>query len=120
MQAYNSYNKKFYFDVLDGIIDIYNNTYQSNIKMRPADIKSNSYVEYNVDSKAKHAKFKTCDHLRISKYKNIFGKRYALNCFKESFLIRKVNCAMDICYWIIWEDKSRRIQNRKSNQKKRR
>ena len=73
--------------------------------MKPADVKSNSYVEYNVDSNAKHAKFKTGDHVRISNYKNIFAKRYALNWYEEVFLIGKVNCTMDICYWIIWEEK---------------
>ena len=43
-------SKKFYFDVLDHIVDIYNNTYQKTIKMKPIDIKSNSYAEYNSDS----------------------------------------------------------------------
>ena len=33
-------------------------------------------TKYNVDSNAKNAKFKIGDHVRISKYKNIFGRDY--------------------------------------------
>ena len=44
--------------------------------MKPIDVKSNSYVEYNVDSNAKDPKFKIGYHVIISKYKNIFAKGY--------------------------------------------
>ena len=40
--------------------------------MKPTDVKSNSFAECNVESNEKHPKFKISDHLRISKYKNIF------------------------------------------------
>ena len=33
-----------YFDVLDDIVDEYNNTYQKNIKMKPIDVKSDSFA----------------------------------------------------------------------------
>ena len=56
-----------------------NNKYHNTIKMKPIDVKSNSYGEYNVDSNAKDPKFKIGDHVRISKYKNIFAKGYAPN-----------------------------------------
>ena len=45
--------------------------------MKLIDVKSDSYAEYNVDSNEKDPKFKAGDHVRISKYKNIFTKGYA-------------------------------------------
>ena len=67
-------SKKFYFGVLKDIVDKYNNTYYRTIKMRPIDVKSDSYAKYNVDSNDKDPKFKISDHVRISEYKNIFDK----------------------------------------------
>ena len=80
----------FYFDVLNYNVDKYNNTYHNSIKMKSSDGKSNSYAEYNVDSNAKDAKFKLGDHVRISKHKNIFAKRYAPNWSEGVFVIKKV------------------------------
>ena len=64
--------KNVYFDVLDDIVDKHNNTYHKTIKMKPIDVKSDSYAEYHVDSNEKDPKFKIGDHVRISKYKNIW------------------------------------------------
>ena len=82
--------KNVYFDVLDNNVDKYNNAYHNTIKMKPIDHKSNSYAKYNVDSNAKDAKFKIGDHVRISKYKNIFGKGYAPNWSKEVFVNSRI------------------------------
>ena len=72
-------SKNVDFDVLDDIFDKYNNAYHKFIKMKPVDVKSNFYAEYNVDSVAKDPKFKIGDHVRISQYKNTFAKGYAPN-----------------------------------------
>ena len=58
--------------------------------MKPIEVKSNSYAEYNVDSDEKDPKFKVGDHVRISKYKNIFAKRYTPNWSEEIFVISKI------------------------------
>ena len=87
-------SKNLYFDVLNDIVDEYNNTHHSHIKMKPVDVKSNSYAEYNVDSNAKDAKFKTDNHVRISKYKNIFAKGYASDWSEEVFVISKIKNAV--------------------------
>ena len=50
-------SKNVYFDLLDDIVDKYSNTYYNTIKMKPIDVKSDSYVEYNVDSNEKDRKF---------------------------------------------------------------
>ena len=72
-------SKNVYFDVLDDIVNKYNNTVHRTIKMKPMDVKSDSYAKYNEDSNKKDPKFKVDDHVRISKYKNIFAKGYAPN-----------------------------------------
>ena len=70
-------SKNVYFDVLYDIVDNYNNTYHKTIKMKPIDVKNDSFAEYNEEFNEKHPKFKVGDHVRISKYKNIFVKGYA-------------------------------------------
>ena len=42
--------------------------------MKPIDVTSDSYAEYNEDFNRKDSKFKFGDHVRISKCKNIFAK----------------------------------------------
>ena len=61
--------------------------------MKPMDVESNCYAEYNVDSKVKGPKFKIGDHVRISKYKNIFAKWQGLNQSEEVFVISKIKNA---------------------------
>ena len=39
-----------YFDVENDVVDKYNNTYHRTIKMKPIDVKSDSYAKYSVDS----------------------------------------------------------------------
>ena len=54
-----SISKNMYIDKLDGIVDKYNNTYHRTFKMKPVDIKSGNYIEYNVDSNEKDPKFQS-------------------------------------------------------------
>ena len=65
-------SKNVYFDVLGDIVNKYNNTVHRTIKMKPIDVTDDSYAEYNEDFNKKDPKFKVGDHVRISKYKNIF------------------------------------------------
>ena len=66
-----SISKKVYIDKLDDIVNEYNNIYHRIIKMKPIDVKSSNYIEYNVNSNYKDPKFKIGDHVKISKCKNI-------------------------------------------------
>ena len=70
-----SISKNVYIDKLDDIVNKYNNTYHSTIKMKPVDIKSNTYIDSSKKINNKDPKFKIGDTVRISKYKNIFCKR---------------------------------------------
>ena len=56
-------SKNVHFDVLDDIVDEYNNTYHSSIKMKPIDVKDGSFAEYNEESNEKDPKFKAGDHV---------------------------------------------------------
>ena len=70
-----SVSKNVYIDKLDDIVNIYNNTYHSTIKMKPIDVKSNTYMDSSEKINNKDPKFKIGDIVRILKYKNIFAKR---------------------------------------------
>ena len=58
--------------------------------MKPIDVKSDSFAEYNEGSSEKDPKFKVGDHVRISKYKNTFAKGYAPNWSEEIFVIKQI------------------------------
>ena len=61
-------SKIVYIDKLDDIVDEYNNnTYQRTIKMKPIDIKDNTYIDFEKEVNDKEPKFKVGDHVRISK-----------------------------------------------------
>ena len=55
-------SKKVYFDVLDDIVNKYNNIVHRTIKMKPIDVTDASYVEYNEDSNKRNPKCKVGDH----------------------------------------------------------
>ena len=72
-------SKNVYFDVLNDIVDKYINTVRRTIKMKPIDVTDDSYAEYNEDPNKRNPKVKVGDHVRNSKYKNIFAKGYVPN-----------------------------------------
>ena len=83
-------SKNVYFDVLDDIVNKYNNTVHKTIKMKPTDVTDDSYAEYNEDFNKKNSKSKVRDHVRTSKYKNIFAKGYAPNWQEEVFVVNGI------------------------------
>ena len=58
--------------------------------MKPVDVKDNTYINFKKEVNDKDPKFKVGDHVRISKYKNIFAKGYTPNWSEEVFVIKKV------------------------------
>ena len=85
-----SISKNVYINKLGDIVDEYNNTYHTTIKMKPIDVKDNTYINTDKETSDKDPKFKFGDRVRISKYKNIFAKGYAPNWSEEVFVIKKV------------------------------
>ena len=74
-----------YIDKLDDIVKEYNNTYHTSIKMKPVDVKDNTYINFEQEVHDEDPTLKIGDHVRISKYKNIFVKGYMSNWSEESF-----------------------------------
>ena len=93
-----SISENLYIDKLYDIVNEYNNTYHEAIKMKPVDVKSGNFVEYNVNFNDKYPKFQVGDHVRISKYKNIFGEGYTPNWSEEIFVIKKVQTTVPWIY----------------------
>ena len=93
-------SKNVYIDVLNDIVNKYNNTVHKTIKMKPIDVTADSYVEYNEDLKKKGPKFKVNNHVRISKFKNIFVKGYVPNWSEEIFVVNEIKNTVPQTYTI--------------------
>ena len=92
-------SKNVYSEVLDDIVNKYNNAVHGSIKMKPIDITSDFYAEYNEDSTVTKLKFKVGDHVRISKYKIIFAKGYT-QILSEVFVVSKIKNTVPWTYVI--------------------
>ena len=79
-----SISKNVYIDKLDNIVDKCNNTHHRTIKTKPTDVKDNTYINIGKEVKVD-------DHVRISKYKNIFAKGYTPNWSEEIFVTYVIN-----------------------------
>ena len=79
-----SVSQNVYIDKLDDIVGQYNNTYHRAI------VKDNTYIDFKKEINDREPKSKAGDHVRISKYKNIFVKGYTPNWSEEVFVIKKV------------------------------
>ena len=90
--------KNVYYDVLDDVVNKYNNTKHSTIKMKPIDVKDNNKRVYIDEHNEKDSRFKVGDRVRISKFKNIFAKGYTPNWSKEIFIVDKINDAVPYTY----------------------
>ena len=93
-------SKNVYIDKLDDIIHKYNNKKHRTIKMKPIDIKDNTYIGFSKEVNGNDPKFKVSDHVRISKNKNIFAKGYTPNWSEEVFLIKKIRNTIPWTYVI--------------------
>ena len=82
-----SISTNVYINKLDDIVDKYNNTYHTAIKIKPIDVKDNTYINANKEINNKDPKFKVGDRVRIPKYKNIFAKGHMPNWSEEVFII---------------------------------
>ena len=92
--------KNVYYDVLDDVVNKYNNTKYSTIKMKPINVKDttkssslerNNKRVYADEHNKKDSRFKLGDRVRISKFKNIFAKGHTPNWSKEIFIVDKIN-----------------------------
>ena len=83
--------KNVYYDVLDDVVNEYNNTKHNTIKMKPKDVKIDNKIVYIDEHNEKIARYNVGDRVRISKLKNIFAKGYTANWSREIFIANKIN-----------------------------
>ena len=89
--------KNIYYDVLDDVVNKYNNTKHNTIKMKPIDVKNNKIVYFD-EHNEKDSRFKIGDRVRISKFKNIFAKECTPNWSTEIFIVDKINDTVPYAY----------------------
>ena len=68
--------KNMYIDKLDDIVNEYNNTYHGTVKMKPGDVKDNTYIYSSKEVNDIDPKFNVGDHVRISKYKKLVRRSF--------------------------------------------
>ena len=90
--------KNVYFDILDNVVNEYNNTKHNTIKMKPKDVKNDNNRVYIDEYNKKSGRFNVNDRVRISKFKNIFAEGYTPNWSKEIFVINKINDTVPCTY----------------------
>ena len=95
-----SISKNVYNDKLDDIGNKYNNTYHSTIKMKPADVKSNTYINSSKVIKDEDPKFKIGEFVRISKYKTFLQKAIFQIGLKKGLLLQKLKNTVPWTYVI--------------------
>ena len=64
-----SISKNVYIDKLNDMVNEYNNTYHRTIKMKPVEVKDNTYIDFKNEVNDKDPKFKVGYHVRTSKYR---------------------------------------------------
>ena len=85
-----SISKNLYIDKLDDIVNEYNNRNHRKTKMKPIDVKDNTYIDLGKEVNDNNPRFKVGDHVRISKCKKIFAKGYTPIWSEEVVVIKKI------------------------------
>ena len=88
------------FILINLIVNECNNTYHRTIKIKPVDVKDNTYIDFEKEVNEKDPKFKVGDHVRSSKYKKIFAKGYMPNRSEEVYIISKIKNTVPWTYVI--------------------
>ena len=90
--------KNVYYDVLDDVVNEYNNTKHNTIKMKPKDVTNDNKRVYIDEHNKKNVRYNVGDRVRISKLKNILAKGYTPNWSKEAFVINNINDTVPYTY----------------------
>ena len=93
-------SKNIYIDKLNDIVTEYNNTHHRTIRIKPVNVKDNTYIDIKKEVNDKDPKLKVGDHLRISACKNILAKGYTPNWSQEVFVNIKVKNKVPLSYVI--------------------
>ena len=98
--------------------------------MKPVDVKDKTYIDFKKEINDKDCKFKVGDHVRISRYKNIFAKGYMPNWSEEAFIVSKIKNTVPWTYVLtiimakillehFMKKNCKRLNNKNLEQKKR-
>ncbi|XP_022786247.1 uncharacterized protein LOC111326500 [Stylophora pistillata] len=102
-------NNTVYYDILDKILDPYNNMKHRSIGVTPVEASQKRIVVWfilinlygDLQANNQTAKFKVGDSVRISKYKRkTFDKGYTPNCTEKVFIVEKIQYMDPIAYKI--------------------
>ena len=109
-KMFSANNNTVYWDKLDKLVDDYNNTYHSSIKMTPTEaskkenekqVFTNLYGDL-IYLKPKNPKFSIGDKVWISKYKRrVFDKGYTPNWTEELFVVDKVILTKPVTCYVV-------------------
>ena len=58
-------SKNTYINKLNDIVNEYNNTYHSTIRIKSIDVKSSTCVNFTIGNNEKHPKFEVRNHVKI-------------------------------------------------------
>ena len=107
-------NNTIFYNILDELVNNYNNKYHSTIKMTPIE-GSKKIIEkkikniYNFEKTKKLGKFKIGDKVRISLEKNIFEKGYDTNWTQEIFVIYNIKYS-NVPYYYLKDLNNEKLQ----------
>ena len=82
-------DKKSYLSYQNKLVDQYSNTPYHSICKKPINAGYSALTE-KIETEPKASQFKVNDRIRITKYKNIFGKSYTENWSRKIFFIASV------------------------------
>ena len=100
-------SKNLYIDKLDDILNKFNNTYHSRIKIKPVDVKPNTYIESSKEINYHDPKFNIGDIVRISNKKILQRAMFQIDQ-KTLLRLKKVK------YIIPWTDVISDLKGKKS------
>ena len=78
----------------------YNNKYHRTIKMKPVDVNSSTYTDFNKQNSKENLELEVDDHVRILKFKPFLSKVYVPNLSEEGFVIKNVKNTVPWTYVI--------------------
>ena len=82
-----SISKNVYIDKLDDIVKKYNNAYHTSTKIKPVDVKDNTYIDFRIEVNDKNPIFKVGDHVRISLNTKIYLQKGICQIGPKKFLL---------------------------------
>ena len=107
-------NNTIFYNILDELVNNYNNKYHSTIKMSPIEASTKINEKkikniYNFEKTKKLGKFKIGDRVRISLEKNIFEKGYETNWTQEIFVIYDIKYS-NVPYYYLKDLNNEKLQ----------